>query len=149
MGSGNYTLEYKLISSVSDKVEIQAYNKYFYDNIILMAPTVAAYGIDLKIKEILEFVDFHHNIMVFFNNEAKAISRKLANEFGAELEEGGYTLNGGMAPENSAQSAYNSQNVAWSKNLFTPLVDKVFTKLDRPVLFEDGVGMTLDSNTNN
>ena len=114
-----------------------------------MAPTVASFGSDLKIKDILEFIDFHHNVMVFFSNEAKQTSRKLANEFGADLEEGSYTLMGGIPPENSAQSAYNSQNVAWSKNMFTPLAGKVFSKLDRPVLFEDGVGMTLDLNTNN
>jgi len=32
--------------------------------------------------------------------------------------------------------------------MFRPL-EKVFTKLDRPVLFEDGVAMVLDSNKNN
>ena len=71
MGGQNHSLEYKLISGANDKVEIQAYNKYFYDNIILMAPTVSGFGIDLKIKDILEFIDFHHNVMVFFSNEAK------------------------------------------------------------------------------
>jgi hypothetical protein len=37
--------------------------------------------------------------------------------------------------------------LSWSKNQFEPLVgDKnVFTKLSRPVMFEDGVGMLLDS----
>ena len=66
MGGKNHTLEYKLIAgNANDKVEIQAYQKYFYDNIILMAPTVSSYGKDLLIKDILEFVDFHHNIMAF------------------------------------------------------------------------------------
>jgi hypothetical protein len=103
MGGKNHTLEYKLIAgNANDKVEIQAYQKYFYDNIILMAPTVSSYGKDLLIKDILEFVDFHHNIMAFFSNESKTISRKLANEFGSDLEEQGYILNGGVPPENSA-----------------------------------------------
>jgi len=35
--------------------------------------------------------------------------------------------------------------------MFEPLVGdkKVFSKLERPVLFEDGVGMILDSEINN
>lgn len=43
------------------------------------------------------------------------------------------------------------KNTSWSKNLFEPLVGNknVFTKLDRPVLFEDGVGALLDSENNN
>ena len=114
-----------------------------------MAPTVSSYGKDLMIKDILEFVDFHHNIMVFFSNESKQISRKLANEFGADLEEAGYILNGGVPPENSAQTAFVNEKLAWSKNMFQPLVGKVFSKLDRPVLFEDGIGQVLDLNTNN
>lgn len=93
MGSGNHTLEYKLISGKSDEtVDIQKFNKYFYDNIILMAPTVKSFGSDLQIKEILEFVDFHHNLMIFLNNESRTISRQLANEFGVDFDETGYTV---------------------------------------------------------
>jgi len=45
MGGGNHTLEFKLISgSPNDPVGIQQFNKYFYDNIILMAPTVKSFG---------------------------------------------------------------------------------------------------------
>ena len=72
MGSGNHTLEFKLISgSPTDKTEIQQLNKYFYDNIIFMAPTVKSLGADLTNRDILQFVDFHHNIMIFANNEVR------------------------------------------------------------------------------
>ena len=67
-----------------------------------MAPTVKSFGEDLQIKEILEFVDFHHNIMVFLNNESRQISRDLANEFGVNFKEFGYTMNGGTPPKRSA-----------------------------------------------
>lgn len=96
MGGKNHTLEFKLISgSANEQVNIQKLDKYFYDNIILMAPTVKDYGADLKIKDILQFVDFHHNLMIFLNNESRQVSRELANEFGVNFEEYGYTLNGG------------------------------------------------------
>jgi hypothetical protein len=54
MGAGNHTLEFKLVSgSLEDTVGIQKFNKYFYDNIILMAPTVKSFGGDLKTKDLL------------------------------------------------------------------------------------------------
>lgn len=148
MGGGNHTLEFKLISgSPTDTVNIQQFNKYFYDNIILMAPTVKSFGADLKVKELLEFVDFHHNIMLFVNNESRKTIRELGNEFGVDFEDYGYTMHGGAAPEGATQGAFKLDNLSWSKNQFEPLVGEknVFTKLTRPVMFEDGVGMLLDS----
>jgi len=103
MGGGNHTIEYKLISGkAEDTVNIQQLNKYFYDNIILMAPTVKSFGSDLTISHLLEFVDFHHNLMIFLNNESRTISRQLANEFGVDFEEIGYTVQGGTPPQSSA-----------------------------------------------
>jgi len=67
-----------------------------------MAPTVKSFGSDLKVKELLEFVDFHHNIMLFVNNESRKTVRELANEFGVDFEDYGYTMQGGAAPEGSA-----------------------------------------------
>jgi hypothetical protein len=149
MGAGNHTLEYKLISGqAGDQVNIQKLDKYFYDNIILMAPTVKDYGSDLKIKDILQFVDFHHNLMVFLNNESRQVSRDLANEFGVNFDEYGYTLNGGKQPKKSAQAGFRSSNTAWSSNMFDPLT-RVFTKPTRPILVEDGIGAVLDRKENN
>jgi hypothetical protein len=67
-----------------------------------MAPTVKAFGSDLDIKNILEFVDFHHNLMIFLNNESRQISRDLANEFGVDFEDTGYSMVGGQPPKSSA-----------------------------------------------
>jgi hypothetical protein len=113
-----------------------------------MAPTAKKLPADLSVQSLMEFVDHHHNIMIFLNNESRKISREIANEFGMDLEEQGYTVQGGEPAKNTATTAFNSQGVAWSKNLFAPL-NRLFTPLSRPVLFEDGVGMVLDSFTNN
>jgi hypothetical protein len=156
MGGGNHTLEFKLISgSPNDPVEIQQFNKYFYDNIILMAPTVKSFGQDLKIKHLLEFVDFHHNLMVFLDSNSRKVQRSLANEFGVDFEDYGFAMEGGPAPVSSAQTAFKQSRTAWSSELFEPLDQSkgtgsgVFTKPERPVLFEDGVGAVLDTPKNN
>ena len=66
-----------------------------------MAPTVKSFGIDLTMKDILEFVDFHHNLMIFANGETRQVHRDLFNEFGADLEEYGYSMHGGVPPKES------------------------------------------------
>ena len=152
MGAGNHTLEYKLISGMStDKVNFEQFNKYFYDNIILMAPTVQSIASDLVIKDILKFVDFHHNFMMFASSESRGIQRRIANEFGMDFEDYGYTMQGGSQPDHASVMAGKHQNVSWSKNIFEPLYknQQIFSKLDRPVLYEDGLGAILDSQTNN
>lgn len=113
-----------------------------------MAPTVNKFGSDLNIKEILEFVDFHHNLMIFLNHESRKISRELANEFGVNFEEYGYVLNGGKPPAKSAQESFKTKNVAWTQTLFDPL-SRVFSVPKRPILVEDGMGAVLDSIDNN
>lgn len=114
----------------------------------MIAPTVRAYGADLKIKDLLEFVDFHHNLMIFANSESRKTVRELANEFGVDFEDYGYTMQGGKAPKDTAQAAFKQNNVTWSSSLFEPL-HRVFTPLERPVLVEDGIGALLDSPKNN
>lgn len=114
----------------------------------MIAPTVRAYGADLKIKDLLEFVDFHHNLMIFASGESRKTVRELANEFGVDFEDYGYTMQGGKAPKDTAQAAFKRTNTTWSSSLFEPL-HRVFTPLERPVLFEDGIGALLDSPKNN
>lgn len=148
MGSGNHTLEFKLISgNPVDTVDIQQFNKYFYDNIIFMAPSVKSFGSDLRIADILQYVDFHHNIMIFGSSESRKIVRELVNEFGVDFEDYGYIMNGGTPGKNS-QRGFKEGNVAWSQDMFEPL-ERVFTKPEKPILFEDGVGSVIESKNKN
>lgn len=122
MGAGNHTLEFKLITGNSkDDVEIHQLNNYFYDNIILMAPTVKAFGADLKVKELLEYVDSGHNLMMFSSSDSRKTPRLLANEFGIDYEDYGYIMQGGTPPTNSEQKAFKPLDVSWSKEVFQPL----------------------------
>lgn len=139
MGSGNHTLEFKLISgSPNEPIGIQKFKKYSYDNIILMTPTVKSFGSDLKVKDLLDFVDYHHNLMVFANSQSRKVIRDLANEFGIDLEDYGFIMKGGR----SANPAFKTDKSTWSAELSKPL-ERVFSKLDSPVLFSDGVGMVV------
>jgi len=67
-----------------------------------MAPTVKSFGADLKINHLLEFVDFHHNLMIFLDQNSRKVHRSLANEFGVDFEDYGFTMEGGTPPESSA-----------------------------------------------
>ena len=67
-----------------------------------MAPTVKSFGSDLKIKELLQFIDFHHNIMLFASSESRRTVREIANEFGMDFEDFGYTMHGGAIPEDAS-----------------------------------------------
>jgi len=60
-----------------------------------MAPTVKSYCSDLKFKDVLEYVDYHHNIMVFANSDSRKVVRDLANEFGCDFDDYGFNLQGG------------------------------------------------------
>lgn len=147
MGSGNHTLEFKLISgSPNEDVKLQQFEKYYYDNIILMAPSVRSFGKEVKVKDLLDFVDGQHNIMVFASADSRKVVRDIANEFGVDFEDYGYHMEGGVAPKTGSHAGLT--RTAWSSSLFEPL-ERVFTKLTRPVLFEDGIGALLDNHENN
>ena len=108
-----------------------------------MAPSVKSFGADLRIADILQYVDFHHNIMIFGSSESRKVVRDLVNEFGVDFEDYGYVMNGGLPHDHSARGI-KKESMAFSKDLFEPL-ERVFTKPESPILFEDGVGSVIDS----
>jgi hypothetical protein len=86
--------------------------------------------------------------MIFANSESRKSMRDLTVEFGVDLEDYGYVMNGGVPPKETSQTSFKAKNVAWSSQLYEPL-KRMFTPLDRPVLFEDGVGLFLDQPNKN
>jgi hypothetical protein len=126
-------------------VFIERYEKYLYDNIILMAPSVRSFGKHLKVPDLLEFVDTGHNVMMFASSDSRRVARDLANEFGLDYEDYGYVMKGGQTPDGNFA---DMESTAWSKSLFPPL-ERMFTKPERPISFEKGVGAVLDTPTSN
>jgi hypothetical protein len=74
--------------------------------------------------------------MIFASSESRKVIRDLANEFGIDLEDYGYVMQGGE----SSLPTTRLNRTSWSANLFKPL-ERVFTKPVTPIVFEDGVGM--------
>jgi hypothetical protein len=76
--------------------QIKYFDDYFYDNIIFMAPntkgknSMAFNDIELKTpimsRDLIEYLEANHNLMIFADAEAKKPVRLLVNEFGVEFE---------------------------------------------------------------
>ena len=98
-------------------MSIERFEKYLYDNIILMAPSVRSFGAHLKVPDLLEFVDTGHNVMLFASSDSRRVVRDMANEFGLDYEDYGYVMKGGETP---AGNFAEMDNTAWSKSLFAP-----------------------------
>ena len=68
---------------------VKHYDSFYYDNIILMAPSFkeAEIAKDLKVDDILEFFETKgHNFMMFGDVDARRHTRKLATNFGVDFE---------------------------------------------------------------
>ena len=68
---------------------VKHYDSFYYDNIIMMAPSFKESEIaqGLKVEDIMEFFDGKgHNLMVFGDIDVRRHTRKLANHFGVDFE---------------------------------------------------------------
>ena len=68
----------------------------------------------------------------------------MANEFGIDFEDYGFIMKGGRSPN----PAYKTDKSTWSAQLSKPL-ERVFSKLDSPVLFSYGLGMVVQKSNEN
>jgi len=84
----NMELEFKVIDDPS--IQLTYYGEYIYQSIIFFAPTFSddlSKKNDLKLNNILKFIDSGHDIMIFANSEVGGYIRKLANEFGVDFDD--------------------------------------------------------------
>ena len=68
---------------------VKLYDSFYYDNIILMAPSFkeAEIANDLKVADIMEFFEAKgHNLMLFGDLDARRHTRKIATNFGVDFE---------------------------------------------------------------
>jgi hypothetical protein len=80
---GGHTLHFEMASTAP---QIKYYQEYFYDNIILMAPSVRDLKSPNSEKDLIDFVEANHNIMIFGDIDSRKAIRSLFNDFGADLE---------------------------------------------------------------
>jgi len=64
--------------TVNDKPEIKYYDDFFYDNIILMAPSSALKD-NISGPELINFIDQGHNVMVFSDESSDQTYHLFAN----------------------------------------------------------------------
>ena len=67
--------------------QIKYYEDYFFDNILLLAPGVRDLKSPVGQKELLEFLEANHNLMIFADQDSRKAIRFLCNEFGVDLEQ--------------------------------------------------------------
>lgn len=81
-------IDFKMVDDES--VQLSVFGEYIYSSVIFFAPSFSddlAKKSDLKLSNILKFIDNGHDIMVFANSEVGNYIRKLANEFGVDFDE--------------------------------------------------------------
>ena len=69
--------------------QVKHYDQFFYDNIILMAPSLKESEIaaGLKVNDMIDFFETQgHNLMIFGDIDSRRHTRKLANQFGVDFE---------------------------------------------------------------
>ena len=84
----NIELDFKIIDDPS--IQLTYYGEYIYQSIIFFAPTFSddlSKKNDLKLANVLKFIDSGHDIMIFANSEVGGYIRKLANEFGVDFDD--------------------------------------------------------------
>lgn len=84
--SRGYNLEFKL--SDDGKIALQRYGHYLYDGLILFSPSAESIGDgSLKLKDVLDFVDSGHDLIVAANANASDFIRNVASECGVDFED--------------------------------------------------------------
>lgn len=84
----NIELDFKMVDDPT--IQLTYYGEYIYNSIIFFAPTFSddfAKKNDLKLANIIKFIDSGHDIMIFANSEVGNYIRKLANEFGVDFDD--------------------------------------------------------------
>eukprot|EP00347_Sterkiella_histriomuscorum_P002855 403366536 len=135
-----HSLQYEMISP--NPPAIKYYEDYYFDNIILMAPSVKEFKNPISSNDLIEFLKANHNILVFGDADVKKPIRSFANEFGMEFENAGFEVR-----DYENEKIHNTENnVVFSKNFFEPFrkgSNSLFTNPETPIAFS-GVGLNLD-----
>ena len=104
---------------VNEAPEIKYYDEYYFDNIVVMAPSTKELTGSVAKSSLIEFLKENHNMIIFGNEETRVQTRQLANEFGIDFEGPGFRIWDEEYPITSEQA--RKGEVVKSKNLFNPL----------------------------
>lgn len=107
-----------------------------------MAPSIRDLRSPISNKDLIEFLEANHNMMVFLDTDSRKSLKMLANEFGVDFENVGYQLQ----DHESVYSKPHDENVVFSSNFFEPFKTTskgIFTIPKKPIAFS-GIGHIID-----
>ena len=141
-----HTLTFEM--ATNNPPEIKYYEEYFFNNMIIMAPSIKELKNPLGHKEIIDFVQAGHNLMVFGDRDTRKALKNLANEFGIDYENIGFTLY-----DSENEFSRSNSDAIFSSNIFEPLTDtskqsqKTFSRPQKsnPIAYS-GIGQINDPN---
>ncbi|KAG7035106.1 Dolichyl-diphosphooligosaccharide--protein glycosyltransferase 48 kDa subunit [Cucurbita argyrosperma subsp. argyrosperma] len=129
--SRGFDLDFKLADD--PKISLQRHGRYFYDALILFAPTIDRFGGSVDLAGILDFVDSGHDLILAADSNASDLIREIATECGVDFD------------EDSAAVVidHTSYAVSETEGDHTLIASDDLIKSDAPVLFQ-GIGHTLN-----
>ena len=130
-------LVYKYATDSS--LTIKKYGEPLYDNIIILAPSVSAFGNGITANDFLEFVDDGGNVVMSASTEIGDPIKEIASEVGIEIDDEGTSVIDHMNYDASDAGHHNL--IIASEFSATPVI---VGEAPKPVLFK-GVGMAADS----
>ena len=117
---------------------IKKYGESLYDNIVILAPSVAAFGNGVTANDFLTFLDDGGNLIVSASSDVGDPIKEIAAEIGIEIDEEGTSVIDHMNYDLS-DTGYHDLIVA-DDFIDVPII---VGKSPRPLLFK-GVGMAAD-----
>lgn len=125
--------------ATDSSLTIKKYGESLYDNIVILAPSVTAFGNSVTANDFLEFVDDGGNIVFSANSDIGDPIKEIAAEIGIEIDEEGTSVIDHMSYDVS-DAGHHDLIVADSFIDSSIIVGEDI----KPVLFK-GVGMAADA----
>eukprot|EP00744_Colponema_vietnamica_P003219 GILI01004968.1.p1 GENE.GILI01004968.1~~GILI01004968.1.p1 ORF type:complete len:425 (+),score=163.19 GILI01004968.1:46-1320(+) len=134
--SRGHKLTYKVAGDSS--LKLKEYGEYLFDNIVLFAPSAEELGGFVSVKNLLEFIDDGHHILVAGGSDISENIRELANECGVDFDDQGTSVWDPSSPEADKSLVRVSAASATDAAV-------IVSKPKQPVLFQ-GVGQMVSPN---
>ncbi|KGN61764.1 dolichyl-diphosphooligosaccharide--protein glycosyltransferase 48 kDa subunit [Cucumis sativus] len=138
--SRGFDLDFKLADD--PKIALQRYGRYFYDALILFAPTIERFGGSVDSAAILDFVDSGHDLILAADSNASELIREIATECGVDFDEDPASVVIDHTSYAVSETEGDHTLIA-SDDLIKSDVIVGSQKIEAPVLFQ-GIGHTLN-----
>lgn len=143
-----YDIDFKMIDD--NDIKLTYFGEYLYTNIIYMASSFneeASKQNEIKIPNLLKFIDEGHDILIFADKHAGNFIRKFSNEFGVDFDDYNSRIKDSLYihkhKDDLHKDLINSKNdeIVITQNVIdVPII----TKHPQGYILYEGIGMDLD-----